>query len=152
MGRAHAGSTERGGGWRRTGLPRLTGVAWASGCVAAMFVGGGQLAVYDPQVEEEVMFRELSMGKFEWDHPGAISGDSSAVVKANVTCCKSMAEACEGAHAVVILTEWDEFKVCRCDARKAFRRHHGSGFEPRRDDASTDITAERQRAAATAAS
>jgi len=85
-----------------------------------LLTDGAKLAVYDPQVEEEVMFRELSMGKFEWDHPGAISGDSSAVVKANVTCCKSMAEACEGAHAVVILTEWDEFKMDKADYSKVY--------------------------------
>jgi UDPglucose 6-dehydrogenase len=80
-----------------------------------LLTDGAKLSIYDPQVGEDLMFSELSMGKFEWDHPGAQAGDSSAVVKANVTCCKSMAEACAGAHAVVILTEWDEFKMDNTD-------------------------------------
>eukprot|EP00976_Prorocentrum_cordatum_P056969 1148991-Prorocentrum_minimum.AAC.6 len=75
-----------------------------------------QLCIYDPQVKEDLMRRELSMGKFEWDHPMASANSQSAsaqsaLVESNVACASSAEEACAGAHAIAILTEWDEFKV-----------------------------------------
>eukprot|EP00241_Pyramimonas_parkeae_P002101 CAMPEP_0114256486 /NCGR_PEP_ID=MMETSP0058-20121206/18180_1 /TAXON_ID=36894 /ORGANISM="Pyramimonas parkeae, CCMP726" /LENGTH=486 /DNA_ID=CAMNT_0001371059 /DNA_START=46 /DNA_END=1506 /DNA_ORIENTATION=+ len=85
-----------------------------------LLTDGAKLSVYDPQVKEDVVMRELSMGKFEWDHPGVQSGDSSEIVQKNVVCVDSLTKACEGAHALAICTEWDEFKSSQCDYKKIF--------------------------------
>lgn len=52
----------------------------------------GHLAIYDPEVSAEGIHKELKIGGGE------------------VVCCKDVYEAVKGAHAVVILTEWDEFR------------------------------------------
>ena len=54
---------------------------------------GAQLAIFDPKVSEE----QIAM-----DMEGCME---------NITCYKSAKEALEGAHAVTIMTEWDEFKL-----------------------------------------
>lgn len=81
-----------------------------------LLADGAKLCIYDPQVKEDLMRRELSMGKFEWDHPMASANSQSAsaqsaLVESNVACASSAEEACAGAHAIAILTEWDEFKT-----------------------------------------
>lgn len=50
------------------------------------------LAIYDPRVSVEQIYKELDVGEN------------------GVVCCKNSYEAARGAHAVVILTEWDEFR------------------------------------------
>ncbi len=52
------------------------------------------LRIYDPKVEAETVCATLNLEE---------SDDS-------VTVCKDAYEACEGAHAVAVLTEWDEFR------------------------------------------
>ena len=53
-----------------------------------------ELRVYDPKVDEETIRATLGeQGE----------GDS-------LTVCKDAYQACEGAHAIAVLTEWDEFK------------------------------------------
>lgn len=58
-----------------------------------------QIAVYDPQVSPDVIYREL----------GKASGLSPKELSARVTCTRSPYEATRGAHALAVLTEWDEF-------------------------------------------
>jgi len=55
---------------------------------------GAKVYVYDPQVAEE---------QIRFDVLGTATNPNLIVVK-------SAAEACQGAHAVAVLTEWDEFK------------------------------------------
>lgn len=55
---------------------------------------GAKVCVYDPQVGEEQIRFDVSGGQT----------DSSLIIA------KSAEEACQGAHAVAVLTEWDEFK------------------------------------------
>ncbi|KAL0945764.1 hypothetical protein HGRIS_012053 [Hohenbuehelia grisea] len=57
--------------------------------------------VYDPQVEHEQIWMDLTE---------AIPGTPVDSIKKQVTLCPSVLEACEGAEAVVIATEWKEFK------------------------------------------
>lgn len=59
--------------------------------------------VYDPQVKREDMWTEMfyTCNMSEETHPG---------VRAAVTTSPSAYEACDGAHAFAVLTEWDEFK------------------------------------------
>ena len=54
---------------------------------------GAKLAIYDPKVSDE----QIAM-----DMEGMTD---------NITCYKSAMEALDGAHAVTIMTEWDEFKA-----------------------------------------
>lgn len=69
-----------------------------------------QLSIYDPQVPEEQIHRDLSMMKFDWDHP-VLSKPVSATDLKQVSVVKDAYVAAKDAHAVCIMTEWDEFKL-----------------------------------------
>ncbi|KAL8821704.1 MAG: hypothetical protein Q9223_000278 [Gallowayella weberi] len=66
--------------------------------VSNFVVERARVAIYDPQVPEYQIRREL-----------ANNGSDSEMLKRNVTVCSTAYEACEAADAVVIMTEWDEF-------------------------------------------
>jgi len=57
-----------------------------------------QVVVYDPKVSAEEIRRD-------------VGGPSAGADCERLQVTASAAEACAGAHAVVVLTEWDEFKV-----------------------------------------
>ena len=59
-----------------------------------------EIVVYDPKVTEEQIFSDL-------DYLGTRSGDAN---RQAVTVVNDPLEACEEAHAIAVLTEWDEFK------------------------------------------
>ncbi|KAL1412603.1 UDP-glucose 6-dehydrogenase 5 [Vanrija albida] len=59
-----------------------------------------RLSLYDPQVTEEQIWLDLT------DY-GAIPAEP---IKPHVSIQKSAEEACKGAEAIVVCTEWDEFK------------------------------------------
>ncbi|GAB1289684.1 UDP-glucose 6-dehydrogenase [Apodemus speciosus] len=61
---------------------------------------GAHLHIYDPKVPREQIVVDLS-------HPGVSADDQ---VSRLVTISKDPYEACDGAHALVICTEWDMFK------------------------------------------
>uniref|UniRef100_A0A2K5IUE9 UDP-glucose 6-dehydrogenase n=1 Tax=Colobus angolensis palliatus TaxID=336983 RepID=A0A2K5IUE9_COLAP len=61
---------------------------------------GAHVHIYDPKVPREQIVVDLS-------HPGVSEDDQ---VSRLVTISKDPYEACDGAHAVVICTEWDMFK------------------------------------------
>ena len=63
---------------------------------------GAELSIYDPKVTREQIFMDL-------EHP-FISGDDPARVKKLVTVETDPYDAAEGSHALVVCTEWDEFK------------------------------------------
>ncbi|NCG08487.1 MAG: nucleotide sugar dehydrogenase [Verrucomicrobia bacterium] len=81
---------------------------------AAIYVCGdlleeeANLAIYDPKVPESQIRRDLN----------AKDGFES------VTVCKDAYEACSDAHAVLVLTEWDEFKALD------FQRIHDAMQQP----------------------
>lgn len=70
---------------------------------------GAKLAVYDPKVNAQHVHYELSAPKYAWDHP--TSAYNSAGQLTAVNCQRDPYEACKGAHAICVLTEWDEFKL-----------------------------------------
>uniref|UniRef100_A0A453LUW5 UDP-glucose/GDP-mannose dehydrogenase C-terminal domain-containing protein n=1 Tax=Aegilops tauschii subsp. strangulata TaxID=200361 RepID=A0A453LUW5_AEGTS len=76
-----------------------------------------QVSIYDPQVTEEQIQRDLAMNKFDWDHPMHLQPTSPTAVK-QVSVVWDAYEAAKGAHGVCILTEWDEFK--KLDYQKIF--------------------------------
>ena len=67
-----------------------------------------QVAIYDPQVEHEKIRKELGVA------------ESSE----RVHVCADAYEACAGAHAVAVITEWDEFKALD------FRRIYEGMYKP----------------------
>ncbi|KAK6793758.1 hypothetical protein RDI58_007211 [Solanum bulbocastanum] len=68
-----------------------------------------KLSIYDPQVNEDQIQRDLAMNKFDWDHPLHLQPMSPTGVKQVSVVCDAYT-ATKDAHAVCILTEWDEFK------------------------------------------
>lgn len=77
---------------------------WMQGLAA----DGAKLAVYDPKVEESQIMKDLACPKFEWDHPHGHFKESPVSEAVSVVCDPYVA--CQGAHALCILTEWDEFR------------------------------------------
>ena len=91
---------------------------------------GAELAVYDPKVERDEVYRSLSETKFAWDHPlhtrvpGTPQGHKrqrsfsettqgppcGEGLEDKVSVAEDAYEAAKGAHALCILTEWDEFR------------------------------------------
>ncbi|KAF3776912.1 UDP-glucose 6-dehydrogenase 4 [Nymphaea thermarum] len=69
-----------------------------------------QLSIYDPQVTEDQMRRDLATNKFDWDHPQHLVPSSPSASK-QVSVVWDAYEAAKGAHGICILTEWDEFKT-----------------------------------------
>lgn len=59
-----------------------------------------EIVVYDPKVTEEQIYSDL-------DYLGSRSGDAN---RQAVTVVDDPMDACEDAHAIAVLTEWDEFK------------------------------------------
>ena len=68
------------------------------------------IAIYDPQVSETQIYHDLK-----------VSEDNNSV-----TVCKDPYAAAKGAHAVLILTEWDEFKSL--DFQKIYDQMHLPAF------------------------
>uniref|UniRef100_UPI00358E62B9 UDP-glucose 6-dehydrogenase n=1 Tax=Myxine glutinosa TaxID=7769 RepID=UPI00358E62B9 len=63
---------------------------------------GAKLHIFDPKVQKEQIIGDLSQS--------CIVGEEPDRVTKLVTVEKDVYEACEGAHAIVICTEWDVFK------------------------------------------
>ncbi|ODV91170.1 hypothetical protein CANCADRAFT_31901 [Tortispora caseinolytica NRRL Y-17796] len=69
------------------------------------------VAIYDPKVEERQVWLELTSN----------DTDIEAKVKERVTICNSALEAAGGADAIVIATEWDEFKDTNLNYADVYR-------------------------------
>ncbi|GMH01784.1 hypothetical protein Nepgr_003623 [Nepenthes gracilis] len=69
-----------------------------------------QLSIYDPQVSEDQIKRDLSMSKFDWDHPAHLQPPSPIAIE-KVRVVRDAYEATKDAHALCILTEWEEFRT-----------------------------------------
>jgi UDPglucose 6-dehydrogenase len=67
-----------------------------------------KIAIYDPRVPESQIRDELRQSFA--DAMGGISEQHSRLIETNVTVHASLYEATEKAHAVAVLTEWDEFR------------------------------------------
>jgi UDPglucose 6-dehydrogenase len=74
---------------------------------------GANCVIYDPMVPEEQILSELSYTKFAWDHPlsSEMDANTKKKLKQHVSVATSAVEACKDAHAVLVITEWDEFKT-----------------------------------------
>jgi UDPglucose 6-dehydrogenase len=72
---------------------------------SALLEERARLAIFDPKVPPEVILRDL----------GAASGMSLAQLREHVVCEPDAYSATNGAHAVAVLTEWDEFATLDFD-------------------------------------
>jgi UDPglucose 6-dehydrogenase len=83
-----------------------------------------RLAIYDPRVPEEQMRADLA--EVFTDSSGHLSANSQQLIENHVTVVEDGYQAAEDAHAIAVLTEWDEFKtldfqkVCDSMHRPAF--------------------------------
>eukprot|EP00803_Ostreobium_quekettii_P002859 evm.model.scf_168.11 EVM.evm.TU.scf_168.11 scf_168:102738-107798(+) len=70
---------------------------------------GARLCIYDPKVAECQIFADLTTPKYEWDHPGSpgAAGRGSVPVEVETDPYRS----CAGAHALCVITEWDDFST-----------------------------------------
>jgi UDPglucose 6-dehydrogenase len=75
-----------------------------------------RLRIFDPRVSESQIRSELE-GAFA-DAGGRISARDRELIGSHVTVSRDCYEASHGAHAVAVLTEWDEFK--RVDAQRVY--------------------------------
>ncbi|KAI3936008.1 hypothetical protein MKW92_008890 [Papaver armeniacum] len=65
-----------------------------------------KLSIYDPQVSEDQIRRDLTTSKFDWDHPQHLVPSSpTAKSKEMVTVTWDAYEAAKGAHGICIMTE-----------------------------------------------
>ncbi|GMH37754.1 hypothetical protein BSKO_05627 [Bryopsis sp. KO-2023] len=78
---------------------------------------GAVVNIYDPKVSEKQVYQDLSLEKFEWDIPMSPS-KSNSKLKEGVAYHFDPYKAIDNAHAICVLTEWDEFKTY--DYKKIF--------------------------------
>jgi UDPglucose 6-dehydrogenase len=64
---------------------------------------GAKVQIYDPQVSREDMWSEMN-------YTCGINKDNTPGLEESVVTAETAYAACEGAHALCTLTEWDEFK------------------------------------------
>ena len=75
-----------------------------------LLADGARLAVYDPKVAPVQMFRDLSAPKYAWDRPHGWTKSENHIMEA-VQAVPCPYQTAAGAHAICVLTEWDEFKT-----------------------------------------
>ena len=75
-----------------------------------------RLVIYDPRVHESKIRSDLKMA-FS-DVNGVLSDKHNQLIETNVTVVQDAYVAAKEAHAIVVLTEWDEFK--QVDAKRVF--------------------------------
>lgn len=63
------------------------------------------LHVYDPQVTREQMM-------MEFQYTLNVTEETTPGLNRLVVTCDSVLDACRGAHAIAVMTEWDEFTTC----------------------------------------
>lgn len=75
-----------------------------------LLVDKAQLSIYDPQVSQDQIQKDLTMVKFDWEHPVLLKPASPTALK-QVSFAWDAYEASKDAHGICFLTEWDEFKT-----------------------------------------
>ncbi|KAK4775743.1 hypothetical protein SAY87_023704 [Trapa incisa] len=83
------------------------------------------LSIYDPQVTEDQIQRDLWMNKFDWDHPIHLQPASPTSIK-HVSVAWDPYQAAKDAHGLCILTDWDEFK--KLDYEKIYKSMQKPAF------------------------
>ena len=82
---------------------------------------GAILNIYDPQVRKETIIADL-------EYFCAENERVKKLIYTNINFCGSAADATEGAAAICVLTEWDEFRMDQCDYKGHFARMEKPAF------------------------
>lgn len=82
---------------------------------------GGRVDIYDPKVEEEQIWHELVTSEVNRERCIFVSFDSLFLVQLHVRVVNSPYDAAIGAAAVVIATEWDEFRCDQMDYQRVYQ-------------------------------
>ncbi|VVB08910.1 unnamed protein product [Arabis nemorensis] len=77
-----------------------------------------KLSIYDPQVLEEQIKRDLSMARFDWDDLVHLQQIKAEGISEQVSVVSDAYETTKDAHGLCVLTEWDEFTSL--DLKKIF--------------------------------
>ena len=85
---------------------------------------GARLMVYDPRVSEKQIRQDL-MNVFKASS-GEVSERHRQLIEKNVTVVKDAYTAANLSHAIVVLTEWDEFK--KLDMQRVYDQMHRPAF------------------------
>jgi len=72
--------------------------------VRDLYAEGAKIHIYDPQVKREDMWMEMA-------YTCGISPDTDPKLEEAIVTSPDVYSACDGSHALAILTEWDEFKT-----------------------------------------
>jgi UDPglucose 6-dehydrogenase len=72
--------------------------------VRDLLAEGAKIHIYDPQVSREDMFLELN-------YTCGINAENTPGLEEAITTSPDAFSACDGSHAIAVLTEWDEFKT-----------------------------------------
>jgi len=72
--------------------------------VRDLLAEGAKLHVYDSQVDREDMWTEMN-------YTCGVNKENTKGLEESITTSPDVYSACEGAHAIAVLTEWDEFKT-----------------------------------------
>lgn len=83
-----------------------------------------RLCIYDPRVPEQQMRDDLIYACT--DRNGHLNKSDQWLIENNVTVVNDCYEASDDAHAVAVLTEWDEFKTL--DFEKVYEKMHRPSF------------------------
>ena len=84
----------------------------------------GRLVIYDPRVPESQIRYELEMAFT--DSVGGLSDKHRKLIETNVTIVNDIYAATREAHAIAVLTEWDEFKTF--DANRVYKAMRQPAF------------------------
>ncbi len=83
-----------------------------------------RLAIYDPRVGEQQIRADLAAACTELN--GQLTDHERELIQTNVTVVNDSYEAADGAHAVAVMTEWDEFR--ELDYAKIYQSMHRPAF------------------------
>ena len=85
---------------------------------------GARLVVYDPRVSEK-QIRDDLLNVFK-DRSGEVSARHRRLIESNVSVVSDIYSASENAHAIALMTEWDEFK--QVDMQRVYKNMHRPAF------------------------
>ncbi|MEO2049935.1 MAG: UDP-glucose 6-dehydrogenase [Pirellulales bacterium] len=87
------------------------------------------LAIYDPKVPAKMILQELELACTS--DTGHLSGYHKQLIDENVTICDSAEAAADQAHAIAVMTEWNEFKELNYTAIHESMQHPAFLFDGR---------------------
>jgi UDPglucose 6-dehydrogenase len=85
---------------------------------------GARLVIYDPRVSEKQIRNDL-LNVFK-DHSLEVSARHRRLIETNVSVVSDAYQASQNAHAIAVMTEWDEFK--KLDMKRVYENMYRPAF------------------------